>query len=116
MGPFELITFCVISFYLNEQVFEAPQTAQQELLQESIDTMKYSAYECLGMAQGYFLTIMMRDFFAMFSQFRTEHPVAFQEAMAMHIVGLPIDCLILILLSAWGAMIINSIVANDCNS
>ena len=78
--------------------------------------MKYSAYECLGMAQGYFLTIMMRDFFAMFSQFRTEHPVAFQEAMAMHIVGLPIDCLILILLSAWGAMIINSIVANDCNS
>ena len=76
--------------------------------------MKYSAYECLGMAQGYFLTIMMRDFFAMFSQFRFEHPVAFQVAVA--IVGLPIDCLILILLSAWGAMIINSIVANDCNS
>ena len=34
----------------------------------------------------------------------------------MHIVGLPIDCLILVILSTWGYMILNSImVVNECN-
>ena len=34
----------------------------------------------------------------------------------MHIVGMPIDCLVLVILSAWGYMIFNSImVVNECN-
>ena len=34
----------------------------------------------------------------------------------MHIVGLPIDCLVVVILSLWGYMIFNSVmVVNDCN-
>ena len=59
IGPSQLIAFGVISRILEAIVY-------QEHADFSNDLLKYSAYQCLGMSQGYFFTIMMRDFFAMY--------------------------------------------------
>ena len=60
LAPFQIIAFAIVSFVLSEYVMNDRSMSTSDLL-------KYSAYQCLGMSQGYFFTMMMRDFFAMFT-------------------------------------------------
>ena len=57
-GPFQLMGFSIVTYYVTENVFvDDPK---------DVGKLKYQAYQCLGIAEGYFLMIMMRDLFASF--------------------------------------------------
>ena len=99
--------FSIVTYYVSENVFVDDS--------KDVGKLKYQAYQCLGIAEGYFLMIMMRDLFASFIQLRTDHPMALWEAMTLHVVGLPIDSMVIMILSGYGYIVYQSIVRNECD-
>ena len=106
-GPFQLMGFSIVTYYITRHVFVDDS--------KELGRLKYQAYQFLGISEGYFLMIMMRDIFASFIQLRSDHPMALWEAMTLHVVGLPIDSLVIFILSGYGWIVYQSIVRNECD-
>ena len=106
-GPFQLMAFSIVTYYITRNVFFEDA--------KEIGRLKFQAYQFLGISEGYFLMIMMRDMFASFIQLRSDHPMALWEAMTLHIVGLSVDSMVICILTGYGWIVYQSIVRNECD-
>ena len=64
--------------------------------------------------QGYFLFIVARDLLIMLTMFISGDYLGFWKAMFFHMIGLPLDCLVLLMVCTWGAMVMNQLGTMKC--
>ena len=57
--------------------------------------------KCTFISQSYLMLMVMRDCFAMFIQLVQEYKQGFWDAVTLHIVSIPLDCIMCSIVTTW---------------
>ena len=64
----------------------------------------------------YFIFIVLKDLVIFFSQLFFGGFLGFWNAIVLHIITLPLDVIVLLVLAIWGSIILNQKGTRDCNA
>ena len=97
-GPFQLIAILFV-LYFSAATFSVPPAV--------VKNFNKSLFAMGVIIQGYFLFIVARDLTIMLTHFFSNDYLGFWKALSINLICIPIDCIVLLVLSTWGAMVMN---------
>ena len=86
-------------FYMAHQVYSADAQAVQPISK--------SMYLSGTVLQGWFLLIVMRDFAFIVYEFFFGDQLGFWRALSYHLLSVPVDSFVLLVLCSWGAIVMS---------